>query len=99
MSDDESDCGCGRGSMCGGFFNPFSMLLGSMLMGAYHDDYDPWANRREKSAAAQSRENYAVAEFYSIKSVVEKVMLEKAKVVSDFEWLCCRLLLDSLLTL
>lgn len=66
--------------MCGGFFNPFSMLLGSMLMGAYHDDYDPWANRREKSAAAQSRENYAVAEFYSIKSVVEKVMLEKAKV-------------------
>lgn len=99
----DSDCDCG---MCGFGGNPFSTMFVRILggfggFGDYdgYDDYNPWANRREKSTAAQSREDSATREFFRIKGVVERVLLEKTKVVPEFKWFCCKLQFETLLTL
>ncbi|KAL3775665.1 hypothetical protein ACHAWO_002694 [Cyclotella atomus] len=92
-SDEDGYGGCACG-MCGP--NPFAMMLmGGLFWGiGVGGARNPWRNRREKSGAAQGREDVARNKFNQIKETVDEVLQEKLKVTVK---LGCRPKSESLL--
>lgn len=83
-SDEDGYGGCACG-MCGP--NPFAMMLmGGLFWGiGVGGARNPWRNRREKSGAAQGREDVARNKFNQIKETVDEVLQEKLKVSDDLK--------------
>ena len=73
--DGAPDCSCGR---CPG--GGFGLFMSQFFFGSYA--YDPWANRREKSSASESREKMTMRKFNDVKDKVDHALLEKTKVGS-----------------
>jgi len=70
-------CNGGGGGirMIGGFGGLFALSM-FMNMGR---EYDPWAGRREKSSASESRERLVMRKFNDVKATVEGALMEKTK--------------------
>jgi hypothetical protein len=78
--DDDDDDGC-RCGMCGPFGASRGLGMIFSLFGGFDDyDHDPWRNRREKSGAAEMREERVKNKFRDVKKQVESTLMEKKKV-------------------
>ena len=59
----------------------FGLFLRQMIMGGFHDDYNPWHGRAEKSGSAKHREVVATKKFDYLETQMKMALFENTKVV------------------